>query len=104
MSTVLQDHETQRRIYLTLEGTANDLTNQDLLRITEVVGQVHGVVRIRRGSWQVLVGVPEINYQKLTEELSAIGHRYAGHFEKVNETSTFLLGGSLHETPFSNRW
>jgi hypothetical protein len=94
MSTVLQDHETRRRVYLALEDTAHHLTSQDLSRIAGAADQAHGVVRIRRGSWQVLVGVPEIHFRKLTEELSAMGYRYAGHDEKINEVSTFLLGGA----------
>jgi hypothetical protein len=99
MSTVLQNHDIQGRVYLSLEETAAGLSSHDLLKIAEVAGQVHGVVRIRPGSWQVLVDVPEINCQKLGRRLLAIGYRNAGHVNTINERSTFLLGGVMDEAP-----
>jgi hypothetical protein len=99
MGTVLQDYDIRRRVYLSLKETAAGLSSHDLLKIAGVAGQVHGVVRIRPGSWQVLVDVPEINCHKLGSELLAIGFRHAGQLNTINERSTFLLGGVMNETP-----
>lgn len=93
MSTAMKILATERRIHLVLEDTAEHLTSRDLRKITEAADQAHEVVQIRYGTWQVLVSVPEINFQKLTEGLSAIGYRCAAHYEKVSEVSTFPLGG-----------
>lgn len=103
MSAVLQDHDIQRRVYLSLEETAAGLSSHELLKIAEVAGQVHGIIRIRPGSWQVLVDVPEFNCQKLGRELLAIGYRNAGHLNMINERSTFLLQGDMNETPIEDR-
>jgi len=103
MNAALQNHKIRGRVYLSLEDKALNLTSQDLLKISRVVNRVQGRVRIRQGSWQVLVDVPMIYFQKLTQGLLEVGYRHTGHFETVNEKSTFLLGGSRHETPFSNR-
>jgi len=100
MNATLQDHEIRKRVYLSLEDKAFNLTSRDLLKISEVVKRVQGRVRIRQGSWQVLVDFPMIHFQKLTKGLLEVGRRHSGHFERVNETSTFLLGGSPNETPF----
>jgi len=100
MNAASQDQEIQRRVYLSLEDKAVHLTSHELLKISEVVNQVQGRVRIRQGSWQVLLDVPMIHFQKLTQGLLEVGYRHSGHFERVNETSTFLLGGLPNETPF----
>lgn len=99
MNATLQDQDSQRRVFLSLEDKAVNLTSRDLVTISEVVRQVHGRVRIRPGSWQVLLDVPRVHFKKLTRGLLEVGYRHSGHIEKVNEAATFLLGGSLHETP-----
>jgi hypothetical protein len=100
MNAALQDRRIRGRVYLPLEDKALNLTSQDLLNISKVVNRVQGRVRIRQGSWQVLLDVPMIHFQKLTQGLLEVGYRHSGHFERVNETSTFLLGGLPNETPF----
>jgi len=100
MNAILQDNEVRKRVYLSLEDKALNLTSRDLLNISKVVNQVQGRVRIRQGSWQVLVDVPMIHFQRLTKGLLEVGYRHSGQFERVNDTSTFLLGGSPNETPF----
>jgi hypothetical protein len=92
MSTMLKDkaEETQRRVHLILEDTAHHLTSQDLLRITQIAEQAQAAVHISYGSWQVLIGVPEIHHQDISEALRDIGYEcdlFAGELE----LSTFAL-------------
>jgi len=99
MNTVLREMEVQRTVYLSLEQSAIRLSSHDLLKIAEVASQSRGEVRIRPGSWQVLVGAPEAHYRRLGNELSAIGYRNGNCIGKINERSTFLVGGVMNEAP-----
>ena len=77
-------------VYLVLEDTAHRLTNRDFLRISRTVEQAHGEIRIRHGSWQVVVGIPRTELHQVEEELWCKGYRCVGLDQ---ESSTFLLGG-----------
>jgi hypothetical protein len=99
MNTILREIEVQRTVHLSLEETAIRLSSHDLLKIAEVASHARGEVRIRPGSWQVLVSAPESHYRRLENELSAIGYRNANCIGKINERSTFLVGGVMNEAP-----
>ncbi len=87
--------DTERRIYLVLEDTAQHLTGQDLLRIIEAAEQAHAIVKIRYGSWQVLVCVPELKHQKAERALQAMGYEACILSGEIYERSTFVLTGRV---------
>jgi hypothetical protein len=99
MNMLLKETGVQRTVYLSLEETAIRLSSHDLLKIAEVASQARGEVRIRPGSWQVLVGAPETHSRRLGSELSAIGYRNANCIGKINARTTFLVGGVMNEAP-----
>lgn len=75
MDAVEEDSRTERRVHLTLESTAEELSCYDLLRVAEVAEQARAAIHISHGSWQVLIGVPERYSQTALEALRALGHR-----------------------------
>src|ERR1700674_427456 len=97
MSIAEQTADAAPRVYLVLADTARCLTSQELLKITEIAEQAHAIVHIRRGSWQVLVNVPELSYQKVDRALQAMGHEAQLLSGKIKERSTFVLKGERQE-------
>jgi hypothetical protein len=91
MNIAARTTDATQRVYLVLTDTARCLTSQELLKITEVAEQAHAIVHIHRGSWQVLVKVPELSYQEVDRALQAMGHAAQLLSGKINERSTFVL-------------
>src|ERR1700676_3573340 len=97
MSIATRTADETQKVYLVLTDTARCLTSQELLKITEIAEQAHAIVHIHRGSWQVLVHVPELSYQKVDPARQAMGHEAQLLSGNIKERSTFVLKGERQE-------
>lgn len=93
MSISARTPNTERRVCLVLEDTAHHLTSLDLFKITEAAQQVHAIVHIRHGSWQVLISVQEPRYPELDRVLQTMGYEARMLSGESDERSTFVLNG-----------
>jgi dissimilatory sulfite reductase (desulfoviridin) alpha/beta subunit len=98
MSVAAENLTNSGRVHLVLKASADQLTGQDLLRITEIAEQGNAEVHISHGTWQVLVGVPKDSQHDVTRALREIGYECDIHQNEFSELPHFLLrkGLGLH--------
>ncbi|HEY4485758.1 MAG TPA: hypothetical protein VI702_05515, partial [Nitrospiria bacterium] len=70
---------------------------RDLVRIIEIARDAGAVVHVTCASWQVLVGVPEINFRKMEKALASVGYACAGRRDGMSPLATFALEEPRHE-------
>jgi len=90
MRTATQDRAYERRVQIVLEDSAAHLTSRELQEIARIAEEAHAAVHISFGSWQVLIGVPEIYHQDIAETLRNMGYECDIHAGEL-EISTFVL-------------
>ena len=85
-------------IHVVLKESARGLTSRDLVRIIEIAREADAVVHVTCASWQVLVGVPEVNFRKMEKALASIGYACTGRRDGMSPLAMFALEEAYHET------
>ncbi len=86
-----------KKINLVLMKGADKLTGNDLVRIAQVAEQAGAVIYVSLPSWQVLLAVPVMQQQQVSESLHERGYDSARVTRKLDRDSTLQLRGRGNE-------
>ncbi len=74
MCTIIKTPTSYKRVDLILQDTTHPLTREDILEIAEIAEQAQAALHISDLSCQLLVGIPEVYRQEVSQAIRALGY------------------------------
>lgn len=74
MYTMIKAPGHQKRLDFILRDTSHHLTKEDILEIAEIAEQAQAALHISDLSFQLLVGIPEVYRQEVSQAIWTLGY------------------------------